>query len=61
MWSPRVFGPLFVIVITVQVMNAFGIVFDRGFGPYFLALVFFLILAATNLLMLLAQLWTSED
>ena len=55
--SPKIIGPLFVLVLAVQLLNATAMVFDRSYAAYFLGLVLFLGIALTDFAFLVTKLW----
>ena len=59
-WGPRIMGPLFVVVLAVQFLNATAVVFHRSYAAYFLGLVLFLTVALANFALLVTKFWESN-
>lgn len=60
LWGPRLVPALIGIVSLIQILNATGVYFHQDYPAYYIALVWFLLLASINLTMLLAQLWSPD-
>jgi len=60
LWGPRIVPALIGVVSLIQILNATGVYFHQDYPAYFIALVWFLLLASINLIMLLAQLWSQD-
>ena len=57
--SPFIVGPLFLVVLAVQGLNAIGVAFDRTYAAYFLGIVLFLGIALSNFSYLVTKFWES--
>jgi hypothetical protein len=60
LWGPRIVPALIGTVTIIQILNATGVYFHQDYPAYFITLVWFLLVASINLIMLLAQVWSQD-
>ena len=59
--APYIFGPILFVTGIVQLLNTFGIFFERSYAAYFLGLVLFLVMASVSFVGLLIDIWATDD